>query len=669
MKALHRKRRLRIRACQAQSVILCLGLAPIAVSAQQLLEEIIVTAPKRTISVFDYEGMLNVVGKEALTQQQVETIDELGRTVAGLVFRPRGNRVYDNVTLRGQSSVDFYEPKVQVYIDGFIQDQATFGTLLPSSVKQVEVLYGPQGTLYGSGAVGGVIDVVTLTPQESPTASFNTRQSNLVEEYSVSASTDVYQGWSADISGIHQDTDGEYKDEITGSRLGDSTNKTYRARICYDSADSPWSMRLHTSGANVKSTEEQYVPVAQLQQRIAYPVENHYTLDSNQYGLTITYDLGDITLTSLTSYQDRNLKRTVFGAYSPENQNTTTQELRLSSDPDASKKWSYTTGIYYESVDFDFSRPAYEMDSHQDIETLALFGEVTWQFTDALSAIVGARAEQRDVKANGSFGALSEQGDDDFSAVSPALTLGYQINDATRVYSLYSSGYKPGGYTRLVTPANASFSYDPENVDNVEVGIKHILLNNRAQIDLAAYWTRNDDYQLYVGVTPNQYLQNVGKAESKGLDLNVRWMITEFINTSLGYAWNHTEFTDYDNPLTPGLDLQGNKLPYTPEQALNLSVTYRVDLPGQWGSITSSLHANYIDNMYFDETNTIGEDAFTLYNLSVDWQLAEHYSIQLYGTNLSDKTYTTYGFEYTGLGELYQLGAGRETGVRFSAEF
>jgi pesticin/yersiniabactin receptor len=669
MKVSYRNRKLRFGVGPVPCVMLCLGLAPMVVSAQQMLEEVIVTAPKRTTSVFDYEGMLSVVSKEALAQQQVEAIDELGRTVAGLVFRPRGNRAYDNVTLRGQSSVDFYEPKVQVYIDGFIQDQATFGTLLPSSVKQVEVLYGPQGTLYGSGAVGGVIDVVTLTPQESPTASFNTRQSNLVEEYSVSASTDIHRGWSADVSGIRQDIDGEYKDEITGSRLGDATNKTYRARVYYDSADSPWSVRLETSGANIKSTEEQYVPLAQLQQRIAYPVENHYTLDSYQYGLTIVYDLGDITLTSLTSYQDRNLKRTVFGSYSPEDQNTTTQELRLSSDPDASEEWSYTMGVYYESVDFDFARPAYEMYSHQDIETLALFGELTWQFTDALSVIAGARAEERKVKANGASGALYEQEDDDFSAVSPALTLGYQLNDATRIYSLYSSGYKPGGYTRLLTPENASFSYDSENVDNIEAGIKHIFLNNRAQIDLAAYWTRNDDYQLYVGVTPNQYLQNVGKAESRGLDLNIRWMITEAINASLGYAWNRTEFTDYDNPLTPGLDLQGNKLPYTPEQALNLSVTYRVDLPGQWGSITSGLHANYIDKMYFDETNTIGEDAFTLYNLTVDWQLAEHYSVQLYGTNLTDKTYTTYGFEYTGVGELYQLGAGRETGVRFSAEF
>ncbi len=653
---------------RVRSLILGLAVAPLAV-AQPILEEVIVTATKRASAVADYDGLIGVVSEDELARQQVAAIDDLGRTVAGLVFRQRGNRAYDNITLRGQSSIDFYEPKVQVYIDGFVQDQATYGTLLPGSVKQVEVLYGPQGSLYGRGAIGGVLDVVTISPAEAPAVQLSTRQGNLVEEYALAASTASYRGWSADIAGTVRDTDGEYSDMLTGARLGDREDKHYRGRLYFDDADSPWSMALQVSGADVDSSEEQYVPAALLDERIAFPVENHYELESDHYGLTLGYDFGDLVLTSLTSYQDRELERVVFGAYSPEYQTTTTQELRLTSGPQADHGWSYAAGVYYEETEFEFLRPAYGMASRQDSESLALFGEVSWQLSDALSATLGLRAEQREVEASGAFGAYAVTGDDDFSAVSPKLALGYKLSEVTRLYALYSTGYKPGGFTRLVTPAIASFSYDPETVDNYEVGLRQALWQNRAQLTLAAYWTRNDDYQLYVDTQPNQYLQNVGEAKSEGVDASFQWSVTEAFTASVGYAWNRAEFTEYDNPLTPGLDLSGNRLPHAPEHSANVSLSYRIQLPGQWGTVTPSIHANYVDEMYFDETNSIGEDAVTLYNATLDWQLAKHYRIELYGTNLTDETYTVYGFAYPGVGDLYQLGQGREAGVRLSAEF
>lgn len=655
---------------QTPTQCLLLGLAATPLAASEApLEEIVVTAPKRSVAVMDYDGLIGVVSDDRLAQQQVAAIDELGRTIAGLVFRPRGNRAYDNITLRGQSSVDFYEPKVQVYIDGFVQDQATFGTLLPGSTRQVEVLYGPQGSLYGRGAVGGALDVVTQSPAEAPRVQLSASRGNLVEEYALAASTDSHQGWSADIAGTVRDTEGQYQGALTGARLGDRSDKNYRGRIAYDTDDSPWSMTLQVSSVDVDSTEEQYIPEAQVEQRIAFPVASDYELSSDHYGLTLAYDFGDLVLTSLTSYQDRDLERVVFDAYSPEYQTSTTQELRLTSAPSAQRQLSYTVGVYYEDIAFDFLRPAYGTASRQDIESLALFGETTWHATDVLSVTLGLRAEQRDVTASGSFGAYTVSGDDNFSAVSPKLALGYQLRETTRLYALYSTGYKPGGFTRLATPTIASFSYDPETVDNVEVGIKQSLWQNRAELTLAAYMTRNDDYQLYVGTQPDQYLQNVGDAESKGIDLNFRWAISDQFNLDLGYAWNQAEFTDYDNPLTPGLDLSGNQLPHAPAHSANLSLTYRIDLPGFWGSLTPGFHTHYVDDMYFDETNSIGEDAVTLYNLTVDWQLGEHYSVEAYGTNLSDETYTVYGFAYPGVGNLYQVGQGREAGIRLRARF
>lgn len=127
-------------------------------------EALIVTASKRAQALDSLDGQAVVMRGDDIGLSRASSVDQLGGVVGDLTVRQRASRTYLSLTLRGQSSVDFYNPTVQIYLDGVPQDQATFGQALPLNLQQVEVLYGPQSTLYGRGAMGGVINLVSSPP-------------------------------------------------------------------------------------------------------------------------------------------------------------------------------------------------------------------------------------------------------------------------------------------------------------------------------------------------------------------------------------------------------------------------------------------------------------------------------------------------------------------------
>lgn len=628
------------------------------------LEEIIVTASKRDVLASSYDGQLALLSSEAISRQGLVAIDELDNSVAGLVFRQRGNRAYDNISMRGQSSMDFYNPKVQVYVDGFVLDPALYGLFMPDNIIRTEVLYGPQGTLYGRGAMGGIIDIVTAPPQAGAATAW-VQWGNLSHSYGLRSGLALGSGWVAGVAAQKRSADGEYLAAADHSELGQRDEHNVQAELNFSQPDSPWAVRLMTQQAKVSSTEEQYVKADKLEQRIAFPVPNQYTLRTEQTTLKVSYHFDKMTLASLSSYRDRDLDRTVFGSYSPETQRTITQEFRLASSDNAYTHLSWVVGAYMESLDFHFARPAYATTSRQDIRNYALFGEASWRIWDDLTLTLGLRGDRRKVKATAKAGALQANGSDQFKQWTPKVALGYQLNEQVRLYALYSNGYKAGGFTTLATPATVNFHYDAETVDNIELGLKSSLWNDKVQLTTAVYHSKNKDVQLNIGFQPNQYLQNIGAASSTGVDIDLSAQLSEALQAKIGYAWNSNEFTRYYNPLTPQQNLKGNRLPYTPQHHLNAALIYHMPLPDGLGHLNPGIYINHMGKLYFDETETVGEDAITTFDMRILWSLSDRLQIDVYGKNLGNKTYKTYGFNGgPALGEMYQLAPGASYGVR-----
>ncbi|AZS19887.1 MULTISPECIES: TonB-dependent receptor [unclassified Caulobacter] len=631
-------------------------------------EALIVTASKRAQALDSLDGQAVVMRGDDIGLSRASSVDQLGGVVGDLTVRQRASRTYLSLTLRGQSSVDFYNPTVQIYLDGVPQDQATFGQALPLNLQQVEVLYGPQSTLYGRGAMGGVINLVSSPPDgqtfiaQGEVAS-RFRAGSALANLALGASTFL------ELSAGYRDEDGEYRSPVDGSRLGDSRAVNGRVRLRVAPEGGPVSALLTLSRMDVRSQEEQYVLASDLPTRTVYPADSHHRLTHDLASLRLDADLGRAKLTSVTAYQDRDYQRTVLSTYSPETQKTFTQELRLSDDAAASGALSYVAGLAFEHTDFTFARPQYGQSAAQTLKTYAAFGEATYKLSDRLDVTGGLRLDQHSVEATAGQGALILKSDKDFHSVSPKLAIGYQLREDTRLYAQASSGYKAGGFSRFVTPATVGFSYKPEKLWNLEAGLRARRLEDRLRFTAAAYFTRSDDYQYYVGFAPSQYLSNVGEVESKGAEARLDWDVDAAWRIETRVAYNKAKFTDYHNPTSPTANLTGNVLPYAPSWTGRAAVTRRVALPGALGRLEAQVGVSYSGRYWFEETNTLGQGAFALYDARLSWRPTDRWSLDLYGENLGDKLYAPYGVAFAPGVNVYQAGPSRQVGLRVRASY
>lgn len=631
-------------------------------------EALIVTASKRVQSLETLDGQAVVMRGDDLGVSRATSIDQLGGVVGDLTVRQRASKTYLSLTLRGQSSVDFYNPTVQIYLDGVPQDQAAFGQALPLNLEQVEVLYGPQSTLYGRGAMGGVVNLVSSLPDNHTFIAQGEAASRL-RAGSVLASMALGASTFLELSGGYRDEDGQYRSPTDGSRLGDSRSVNGRARLRIAPEGGPVSALLTLSRMDVRSNEEQYVLAWDLPTRTAYPADSHHRQTHDLASLRLDADVGRAKLTSVTAYQERDYDRTVLSTYSPETQKTFTQELRLSDDTAVGGALSYVAGLAFEHTDFTFARPLYGQSAAQTLKTYAAFGEATYKLSDRLDVTAGLRLDRHSVEATAGQGALILKSDKAFNSVSPKLALGYQLRDDTRLYAQASSGYKAGGFSRFVTPATVGFSYKPEKLWNLEAGLRARRLEDRLRFTAAAYFTHSDDYQYYVGFAPSQYLSNVGEVESKGVEARLDWDVDAAWRIETRVAYNKAKFTDYHNPTNPTATLTGNVLPYAPSWTGRMAITRRIALPGALGRVEAQVGATYSGRYWFEESNTLGQGAFALYDARISWRPTDRWSLDLYGENLGDKIYAPYGVAFAPGVNVYQVGAGRQVGIRIRASY
>ncbi len=639
------------------------------VSSDTVLAPIVITATKRSEDYFLLPSTVDFASADELSVRNIDSVADLDRVFPDVNIRTRSSRAYSNFTIRGQASLDFYNPSTQVYVDGLPQDSFNLSRSLPGNLESVELLYGPQGTLYGRGAIGGVINITTRKPDNDMRFGFDGDINSEGAGGTFYGNLPLVDGVlfsDITLTGLHHKD--QYTAMLTGEEVGGSNDLNGQVRLRYAPEGSPLDVLVSAGHGRVTSTEEYFVMESMLEDRIALPVPSKYTLDTWNFGINASYDLGTATVTALTGYQNSDFDRTVFGTYTPEKQWTLSQELRIASNPDEGNAVDYVAGLYYQHLDFTRAIPSYGQIAEQKIDSYAVFADVTWHATDRLDITPGLRFDHERVAAKAT-GTLSLNDSDNFSAISPKLGASYGLTDEWRLYGLFSTGFKAGGFTRTLTTANIAYTYDPQNTYNGEIGLKYRNDEGTLEGQLSAYYNVTKDYQMFVGVQPLQYLQNVGEVTAKGVDLKLRAKPTDELGITLGAAYNNSKFTDYSNPVTPGTDLTGNRVPYAPEFTANVMLDYRFDLDNDAGALIPYLALSYVSKTYFDETNTIGQKGYGLVDLGIKWELDKNIAAEAFVTNVFDKTYTTYGFNVAPYGNVYQLGDGRTFGGRLNMTF
>ncbi|MFH3480739.1 TonB-dependent receptor [Xanthobacter variabilis] len=645
------------------------------------LDEITVTANKRAQELEDVDGAVSVRTADQLREAGVTTVADLEQVFPGLVIRTRGNRAYANITARGMSSPDYYNPTVQIYVDGVPQLPSAFTQPLVD-VERVEFLRGPQGTLYGRNAYGGVINIITKKSDRGRVDLSLT--AGTPESWGELAGTlPVVPGSTyLDVAVKAEHAFGSVDDISTGaSNIDTSTDMIGRVALRYAPTGGNFDGTLAFSREHTESHEELYLLDNQVGNRAYFstlqgPVP---LLDRTVSTVSATgnWRFGDFKLSSISSYQDVDMTRDIAAGPGllmsfPETDAAFSQELRLVYD--AGGPLTSVMGLFYQHDAFtreaDGYSPFYGPSRNAvDTNSYAAFGEATYKITERLDITGGLRLSYDESSIDFTrwggnyygYYAGSFTNSANFTSLQPKLALGYQFTDTTRAYALISRGYKPGGFNHAVTYPDDAEAYEPETAWNYEIGLRTATPDRSVELSTALYYIASDNKQIYVGPVGFQVIRNVGEAESYGVELEARWRASERLSFAATATYGRSTFTDFSDPTT-GQSYDGNTVPYAPDATANLFARYLLDQKLIDGTIAVEGAVHYVSTTYFNEANTLSQPAYTTVDAAVELAWTSGVSLKLFAENLFDETYRTYSYA-SGANVFSNVAQGRLVGL------
>lgn len=660
------------------------------------LEDVIVTAQKTEEEIQRLSLSVSVLSSPKIQQYRIWNNKELTAIVPNLYSANPGDG--RNVTsIRGVTTTS-YDPSVATNIDGVNQFglDTYIGPLM--DVERIEVLRGPQGTLYGRNAMGGVINIITKQPDKRMAGFAEINIGNYGQQrYSAGVRTvllkdKLYLG----ISGMYDRLNGFYTNVFNNSHFDKrhSVLGSYFLRYLVSPA---WSLTL-----NVKHNENRNQGIYPLS---FDPFTDPFTV--NQNGITTmvdnifngsfsaNYTGNGFNFSSQTTYQSnwRYYKQPIDGDFSPIDGITIinnygkdwnkvkvwTQEFKFTSPASASSlKW--TGGFYFfheenpVKIATHFGADAAFIDPNaiansNSIGTskgkttgYAFFGQATYRIFKALDLIGGLRYDSEhksqtamsefQIEPGAPFTTLPDtSAKADFNAISPKLGLVYRLSEKTNLYFNYSRGFRTGGLTPISPDPSQPplYSYKPEYSNNLEIGFKETFLDNKVRFNAAAFFIRATDVQVPTLVLPQAITvtRNAGELESKGFEAEIS--ATPIPNFQVDYNFGYTDAQYTTLKISKNgseADFKGNRQIFTPDITSMLAAQY------QW-SLSSSLPAHlitrlewmYLGQQYFDLANTIGQSGYHLFNARIGIT-AKSWELFFWGRNLGDKKYIAYAYDF-----------------------
>jgi len=670
--------------------------------AQQagVLEEVLVTARHREESLQQVPISISAVRGDVIIEARMTSMQDLEHSVPNLVFGETGSSGETFIGIRGIG--DFsrnigFDTRVGVYIDGVFAGQSLAVDQGLVDVQQVEVLRGPQGTLFGKNSSSGVINIVSNKPVIGENSGeFRLRAGNLDTLYgSAIANLSMGEHSAARLSIVAQQQDGYIENLFTDVDLMSNDNLLGRGRFRFqpsDALDINFSFDFRRQHNDLLFLE----PDASYENAVGNPLatpdfvvdQDALLIDENDgwgTGLTVDYVFdNDFVLTSISGYRsvdrkvgsDEDATRvfTLDARFFEDDFEHFTQEFRLASPGD--RRFRYVLGAFY----FDqqavtdrrvalgpgFGGPpegvdAAVQDSSVDTQNWAFFVNGNYDVSDRFTLSGGLRYtdEQKDAVINQNvfpgFGLathIAEQFDRDEDYVTVTANLQYQVSDAVTTYFTYSSGYKSGGFNVDLVPTVEDLKYEEETVDSFEIGLKSDLLEGRLRLNLALFHAEYDDYQVFqfrfdpFSGTTALLISNAASVTTEGFEIEGTALLHENFSLGFGLGYNDASFDDFpggavDADTGESINVAGNVLPRAPEWTANFTGRYYFKL----GTVDSTLMVNYTfrDTQFFNPDNRENsrQGGYGLWNASLDFDLGESWGMALWGQNLTDETYRT----------------------------
>ncbi|MBB6011753.1 iron complex outermembrane receptor protein [Aquamicrobium lusatiense] len=691
--------------------------AQVDASGAILLDQITITARRRPETDVDVPISTTVLRGDSLPATTLDAGGDISRQSPNLNFVDLARPTDRYGTMRGVgplgTPLNSLDSTVGFAINGV--PTSAFGYSQPLfDIDHVEVLRGPQGTLFGRNALGGLINVV-------PHAADGEREFRIDTQIG----SDGYRqaeaiagGWIVPemLAGrgafLYQNFDGDVPNGIIGGKEGGIDLKAGRGSLRY-TPDA--TLTIDITGSYSSDDRNNVVwllketPHFPLSGSDVRPVNNR---DIGQGTLEIKKDFEAFSLTSITSYQDIRVHSFdeftdsyVFGKYLgmdpillvdpdddagtvDEKEGVFSQEFRLNSPQDSS--WDWVAGLSYFRSDFDTYRvmsssmwPTSNGTTDNDIvsQTYAIFGDATVPLGDRLEVSGGLRLAHDEQKLTGRFVSNGAPGlvpsfyqENSFSDtyLTGRAALSYAWTEGIKSYVSIARGYSSGGFERtLQNAANgvAAQPFRPTTGWTYEVGTK-AQLSHRFSVSGSVFYNDVTDGQLtgFDAATSRVFFANQDYG-SYGFELQANAEIGYGFEVNAGIGYTHSRLTGQPTPVLP-LPIEGNQVPHTPEWTANLGLSYRMS--GEGIGVSGDFYANatyqFVGARYPDVQNSVKMDAYHMINAKIGWE-NERFGVNAFVNNLLDERPIYYAASYSPEVTAVIAGRGRVFGVGGSVKW
>ena len=635
-------------------------LAPLALAAvlqtgiaQEPIEEIVVTAQKREQNILEVPFSITAISEADVENRDITNIGEIDRLVPNLqVTQAPGNSTAAQIAIRGGVTINpalTWETTVGLYLDGVYIGKTQGSVFDVVEVERIEVLRGPQGTLYGRNTLAGGINIVSKAPSGELGGYAKAGVGNYgAQTLAAGLSLPAMGNVRVNLAARNETRDG-WVDVNAGSiatssvdALGDIDRTAFRAAVDVDLSDQlTLAYRFDFSEADQAATHSQ---LHRLDADFMLPIlgfvsterEDSASVDGPSFeksevsGHSLTFDLDlseTLSFKSITAFRDLtwsdglDLDGTPLDVAHTQRYSdyeSFSQELQILG---GSGNLNFVAGAYLFNDDGFTDNPqrffgafgpfGQTFVSRYGFETqaVALFAQIDYDLSEALTLTAGLRYtdEQKEIERElGNAGqprtiSAGTQADTSFDDLTPTLSLSYDLSDSVSAYLRYAEGFKSGGFNgEAQTLEETLRPYSSESVRSIEAGVKGLWFDNRLRASAAVFHNEHSDMQLSVFTAEGaagSSVRNAGEAVIQGIEVEGMLNVTEDIRVRASYGYLDSE---YDKFLDCGgaADVANNRaFPHAPESSLSLSLEAAL-FRGSWGQLDVIIDHSHISDYY-----------------------------------------------------------------------
>ena len=711
----------RIVALGVLSIANALCAAPAATNATPVSNvntslNVIVTARKMSEPLQDVPGAVTVRSGADLAASGANNLRSAASDVPNLVPANFTTRQLTFTYVRGIGSGQ-NDPGVATYIDGVPQLTYITANQELLDVERVEFLRGPQGSLYGSDSMGGVVNFVPHLPSSTPGGYLMLSAGNY-GAYGVRGGAEgpLDSGVLGSFSGGYATREGYTKNDTTGHDLDSQESWFGRSQIYLPSMGA-WDFRLSVTAEQDRDGDYALYDLASIRAdpyHVRHNYEGYNDRDLVQPVFTAQRHGDDVEFTSISAFQWWRTHNSADADYSPfdlareysdAHDYAGIQELRFASPTDAPVPLSDNLDMRWLVGAFAFDEkynsrktaetellgllfgmpPSHQDDSRLDNLGASLFGQTTFTLDKQWELALGLRDDVEHRSADfsrhtppGGLATASSSPDRDFNQICPSASLSYHFTPDFMAYAKVSEGYRAGGFN-----SEGPASYNPETSWNYEAGLKTMWFDRFLTADVAAFRTIWHDMQLNEpvgGSDPSAYfIDNAGRARSQGAELELSIHPCRDFKLFAGGGLLDADFRPGSTAMGFGppplyllnrTDVGGNDLPFAPHVTWHTGAEYSRELCANLRGFARA-EVTGTSRYYFDPNNDISQGAMELVNVSLG-VATENWRLEARVDNLLDREYVAMALPYPGIapsGYIGELGVPRTIGVALTRTF